>query len=408
MMKKWPFILALISIFIAVNIFLIEKKNSKVDRLHFVSNWEKIRQEHFIQSFNSNGVILPSETHYFYVDKDAGFNQFLVKEGDSVKAGTPLFEYSTANIEKQKSLLETEIARLEKDIDSIESHIKNLSTLLTSAKQDEQDQAKKDKKNKKVAATPKTVSYSIEMQINEKELEKEKLEQQLEQYQAQQSNYDNDLKDLTIVSNTSGIVKNISYDLNNPVLTIVSNTPVIQGYLSEEQLTKVKNGMRTISTSKLINGQLIGVIERISTSPKDEAGVEKKSIYPYIITLDKYNKKLNEGYHVETQIITKEITDAAVIKKNSILTDDKQSYVWVIDKGTLVKKPIQLGLHEGEKTQIKNGASPGELYIVDPNRINHSGPFITPLMVNDISKNTTKKVGYKSIIKYITIGILQR
>lgn len=405
-MKKLPFLVLFIVIFVAVNIFLIEKKDNKIDRLHVLSNWETVEQDHLIQSFTSKGVVIPSKTHYFYVDKNAGFNQFLVKEGDSVEAGTPLFDYSTYNIETQKNLLDTEIDRLEKEISSIDSHIQNLSSLLSSAKADEK--VEEDKKDKKTVSNPKTISYSIEMEINEKELEKEKLEGQIEQYKDQKNNYEDEAENLTIVSNTSGIVKKISYELNNPVITIVSNTPIIRGNLTEDQLSIVKHGMKTISTSHLFKGKINGVLEKVSTTPKEDPDVETKSFYPYEIKLDSFDQKLQEGYHVTSKVITKEVADATIIKKDSFIENKKQVYLWILQNGLVEKKPIKLGLLVKDKQQVNSGSRPGELYINNPDSIDQSGRFITLFNAGDISKRAVKKVGMKSTIKYLTIGILQR
>ncbi|QQZ09186.1 efflux RND transporter periplasmic adaptor subunit [Heyndrickxia vini] len=408
-MKKWTFLLiAFALLFIAVNVYLIEKKNNKIARLHYVSKWETVKQNHLIESFTSDGVVIPSETQYFYVDKEAGFNQFLVKEGDTVETGTPLFDYSSSNIEKQKRVLDTEIDRIEQEIESIDTHLQNLSSLLSDAEKDEAAQVKTNKKGEKSTSIPKTISYSIKIEINQKELEKEKLEQQLKQYEEQKNNYDSEAKNLTIVSNTSGIVKNISYNLKNPVLTIVSTSPVIQGALTEEQLSRVASGMKTISTSKLFKGKITGVIEKISTSPENKPKVEEKSLYPYEISLDDFEQKLHEGYHVNTQVITKEISNATVINKGSMFTQNKKHYIWVLNKGIIEKKPITLGFQINDKQQINSGARVGDFYINKPESIRQSGRFITPLNIEDINKKSIKQVKWKSTLKYVTIGILQK
>ncbi|MGE8207076.1 efflux RND transporter periplasmic adaptor subunit [Heyndrickxia sp. NPDC080065] len=407
-MKKWPYILALIILFIGVNIFLIEKKNNKIDRVHLISQWDTVKKDDLIESFPSNGVVAPSEYHYVYVDKEAGFKQFLVKEGDTVETGTPLFEYSTSNIEIQKNLLDTEIERLKKQISSIDTHIQNLQSLLSSAKADERTDKSKDKKDKKGTANPKVVSYSIEMQINDKELEKEKLEQQVEQYESQKSNYDDEASNLKIVSNTSGIVKKISYNLKNPVITIVSNTPIIQGKLTEAQLSKVESGMKTVSTSSLFKGKIDGVIEKVSTTPKEKPKVEKKSFYPYEISLSDHDQKIQEGFHVTTQIITKEVKDANIVEKGSIVNNNKQYSLWVLNRGLLEKKNIKLGLQVNGKQQVESGVELGNFYLNNPSMIDQSGSFITHLKAGEINKSAIKDVGVKSALKYVLIGILQR
>ncbi|MFH5781115.1 efflux RND transporter periplasmic adaptor subunit [Heyndrickxia oleronia] len=404
-MKKWPYLLALAIIFIGINLFLLEKKDSKVAQLHFVPKWDMVKKESLVQSFSSNGVVIPSETHHVYIDKEAGFNQFLVKEGDVVETGTPLFEYSTSTIEKQQKLLDAEIERLEKEIESIDASIQNLEAMLSSAEIDEKASEQKDDQ---IQVVPKTASYSIKLEINDKELTKEKLEQRIDQYNDQKSGYNDEASNLTIVSDTAGIVKKVAYDLNNPVITIVSSQPIIQGYLSEQQQSKVKSGMQTLTTTHLIKGKMKGVIEKVGTTPKNDPDVDKQSVYPYEIALDKPNPKLQVGYHVKSNIITKEIKDAKVIQKNSVVHQKNKEFIWSLDHGQVKKKEIQKGLQVDKNQQIKDGANIGDLYITNPHQIKKPGEFITSLKITKIDKQAIKTVGLKSSVKYILIGLLQK
>lgn len=404
-MKKWPYLLALAIIFIGINLFLLEKKDSKVSQLHFVPKWDMVKKESLVQSFSSNGVVIPSETHHVYIDKEAGFNQFLVKEGDVVETGTPLFEYSTSTIEKQQKLLDAEIERLEKEIESIDASIQNLEAMLSSAETDEKASENKDDQ---IQVVPKTASYSIKLEINDKELTKEKLEQRIDQYNDQKSGYNDEASNLTIVSDTAGIVKKVAYDLNNPVITIVSSQPIIQGYLSEQQQSKVKSGMQTLTTTHLIKGKMKGVIEKVGTTPKNDPDVDKQSVYPYEIALDKPNPKLQVGYHVKSNIITKEIKDAKVIQKNSVVHQKNKEFIWSLDHGQVKKKEIQKGLQVDKNQQIKDGANIGDLYITNPHQIKKPGEFITSLKITKIDKQAIKTVGLKSSVKYILIGLLQK
>ena len=95
-MKRWKTLSAVLvsGALIATNIYLITKEDSKVSRSIFVKDWTKVKQATVTETFQTKGVTTSAEEYKVYFDRtDKDFQRFLVKEGDEIKAGTPLYEY---------------------------------------------------------------------------------------------------------------------------------------------------------------------------------------------------------------------------------------------------------------------------------------------------------------------------
>ena len=86
-MKKWKVgtLAVLATGFIALNLFLIEKKDSKVARTVLADKWTEVKKADIIERFETDAVIKPlEEYHYYFNDQDKEFQKFLVKEGEEV------------------------------------------------------------------------------------------------------------------------------------------------------------------------------------------------------------------------------------------------------------------------------------------------------------------------------------
>ena len=63
----------------------------------------------------------------YFNGEDQAFRRFLVKEGDEVTIGTPLYEYTMKNVEQQIGNVERELAELEGEITGIDEYIEKLT-----------------------------------------------------------------------------------------------------------------------------------------------------------------------------------------------------------------------------------------------------------------------------------------
>ena len=129
-MKRWKVLSAVVvsGVLVATNLYLITKEDSKVSRSIFVEYWTKVKAATVTETFETKGVTIPAEEYEVYFDESGKeFQRFLVKEGEEVTAGTPLFEYEVKDLEKNKGEVEREITEITGSITEIEAYIKKLT-----------------------------------------------------------------------------------------------------------------------------------------------------------------------------------------------------------------------------------------------------------------------------------------
>jgi HlyD family secretion protein len=400
---KWQrgVLIALIIVFITGNLFFILKKDSKIDRAAFIESWRAAKKEDLAQTFHTSGVVAPLEEHHFYFDRKTGmFDQFLVKEGEMVASGTPLFEYTTSDIEAEVEKLEIEKEKIENQISSLEDHISQLEDYRDSLTFDEEEKL-----------SEKSILSGIERDIYEKELERDLLQQEVDKYEAQLSALDNQSGKMTVVSDLDGVVKKVREDLKNPVVTVASAEPSVKGTFSEEEMKKVSSGMKVFLSSGFFKKRAEGTLQEVREIPEGEPSVEKASRYPFTVQFDTEDgvEPPLIGSHVDVTVVTKEVNGAVTVPSNVLVKEKAGSFIWILNgSGKLEKRKVSVGMKVNGKSEIKEGLENGELVIMNPKAIQKGeGPsFITPLKLEDISKKELKKLKKEEIWKPILKGFL--
>lgn len=389
-------------LFIAGNLYLIMKSQSKIERFAFINQYAAAKKQDIKETLDKEGVVSPSEQfHYYYDDKMGSFKQFFVKKGDEVTIGTPLYEYISADIEADRARLEAEITKIENQVTALEDHISELIRYRDSLTFEEEEKVE-----------GRSIIHSVEQDIYDKELQAEMLMKVAEKYEQELEMIHTSEGKLTVVSEYDGIVSDVNAGLGNPLITINSLTPTIQGSLNEKERLRAEAGMQAVITSDLIKKKWTGTLEAADNLPADPASGQKKDKYPYTIQLDENAPQdLLQGSHVKVTFITKEVNGAVMVPKESIVRKKKKSFVWVItDGGKLDRREIQSGLQSGNQVQIKKGVESGEIIVSHSDSVQKGeGPsFITPLHPTKLERSSIKAIGKRQTAKYITKGILSR
>lgn len=408
--KKWA-IVASVIIFIVANLYLIFKKDSKIARSEYINEWTSIKEQNLVLSKKKEGVIAPLEEEYVYLKSGIGdFEQFLVKEGEEVQVGSSLFEYSPRNMEEAIKQFEAEITKLENERDAIEDAIDSLKKIEKSL-----SASSSEENNHEAAAS------SIEAQIAEKKLQLSRIEAEINKYEELVANSDESMGSLTVESGISGVVKKISHDLQNPVVTITSDEKHIKGILEEEELQEIEEGMKVIIASKSSLKKLEGIISNISVNPEQDPHVDKSSQFEFTVDFVETSEEEDEGVeeqleeektleiftgaHVDMKIITKEVEDALTIPESAI----RKGYMYVLKgNGTIEKRPTETGIKVNNTYEITSEAEKGELIVNNPSIMKTNSSFFTPIELGKMKKNDFKDMGKKELLKYIGKGFLSR
>ncbi|WLR55372.1 efflux RND transporter periplasmic adaptor subunit [Mesobacillus subterraneus] len=410
-MKKKTAILASAGIiFVSANLFLALKDDSKAVRSSYINKWAAVGKDNLTETLSAAGVITPEDEYQVYYHADDGeFKGFLVKEGDEVTNGTPLYEYSSNNIDEDLARLQAEKSQLVTEANLIDDQIQQLSYLQSVSA------------STSTASTPvfgdgsdsndsnELMNVSIEKEIYDKQREKGRVEAEIEKYDDMIDSYESS-DELGKNSEVSGTVKQVNYELKNPIVTIISDMPKVEGTFSERDLKKVEAGMEVYVQSDLITGKVTGTLTKIADYPETDPSVKKESHYPFEITLsEETEEKIIKGAHVDVSVITNQVMNAKTAPDEAIEKGKKNSYIYVLNEiGLVEKRKISKGLQLGGKTELKEGAKPGELIVQKPENVQQeNNPFFSKLKIDSLKKKTFKEESNRTIFKHIMVGFFK-
>ncbi|RTR32951.1 efflux RND transporter periplasmic adaptor subunit [Robertmurraya yapensis] len=408
--KKWT-VVTVIVLFVAVNFYLISKKDSEIARAAYIDEWRKIKEQNLILSKEKPGVVAPIEEEFVYFQNGAGdFEQFLVKEGDEVQIGTALFEYSPKNLEETIDQLEAEITRLESEEDALEDNIDNLEDIVLDLATSEDEESPSNE----------AMIASIDAEIYEKELQLSRIEAEIDKYEDLVSISDDGLSSLTVDSPIAGVVKSISHDLQNPVVTITSNDQQVVGLLDEDDMLEIKEGMSAVVYGSF--GKMEGTIAKIGVNPEQEPQVGTKSEYQFVVEMGEEEVESGEvdsdeqsevaeetpilsGTHVNLKITTLEVEDALTLPDETIHVGN----IYVLkDDGTIEKRKAKTGIEINGIHEITSKAELDELVVYEPGNLKNKTAFFTPIDIAKMKKKDFKDMGKKEIFRYLGRGFLTR
>ncbi len=415
-MNKWKIgtLAVLATGFIALNLFLIEKKDSKVARTLLAGEWTEVKKADIIERFETDAVIKPLEEYnYYYNDQDKEFQKFLVKEGDEVTAGTPLFEYITPKLDRVKGELETEKNRYEGEIAGIEEYIDELSSY-----QDTIPEAPsaKEREVAKEAGFPlddpdssAMIISSIQQEIYKQELEKKKLEEKIRAYESQLNYLDEHGDTAMTASETEGIVKKVNKQLKSPIVTIASNTLAIEGSLNEQQAKKAEPGMKIIAKQSSGKKRINGTISAIQPFPETETTVGTPSKYAFQATMQEEPESIMIGSKVKLSVVTAEAKGVLSLPKAAIQLEKKPSVYKLNGNGTVTKQVITTGLEFAGIQEVKDGLELGNIILKDSKSIPYKKPaFITPLQTEKVTINAFNELSKRQKLRFFLIGLLEK
>lgn len=414
--KKWS-VVGMIALFVVVNFFLIFKKDSEVARSKYINEWRTVKEQKLVLTKQKEGVVAPAEEENVYFQNGMGdFGEFLVAEGEEIHSGTPLFEYSPKNVDATIKKFEAEITKLENDRDAIKNNISKLEKIkgdLSKKKGKDEDTSNKD-----------AIDSTIKAQIFEKESQLSRVEGEIERLEELVSISEDDLDGLKVSSTISGVVKKISHDLQNPVMTITSSKQQIRGLLDEEEILEVEEGMKVIITSKTLKNKLEGTIAKIAVNPEQEPQVHANSQYEFVVEFDEEGADANSdiddateeteekedippkvfnGAHVDLKIITKEVEDARTLPAGTI----RNGHIYVLKQnGKIEKRKIKTGIIVNEIYEITEDVEVGELVLNNPSNIKNNTAFFTPIEISKVKKKDLQGMRKKEILKYLGRGLL--
>ncbi|WP_163528434.1 efflux RND transporter periplasmic adaptor subunit [Halobacillus ihumii] len=409
--------------FLTLNASLIYfDKDQQVEQKSYINEWSAAFTEDLFESIHTSGVFTSNETTPVYFDKQSGvFQEFLVEEGDEISEGDDLYTYQVTDYQDQLNQLETKAARLQGEITSLTDYINELEsfTIPETGSASQPSFFSESSPGDSFSQDPEPQQENSESQNIETEFMKQKAiaekELQLSQKQAHLSMVENQLSQLedtgqsiTVTSEFSGVVTNLSENLHPPLLTLSSSNLIVSGELSEEHRKQVKEGMNSYVRIPNLELEVKGLVESIKPFPQS-VDVQHPSHYPFEIVIEEDKEKVKPGYHANVEIITAEAIDA-VAAYDDVLKNGENSSAWVMnDRGRLEKREIETGIIEDRIVEVTEGLAKGELLADHPKEEFRNGAvFLTPLKLDQFEVQNLFDVAPSLMLDYGLLGLMNR
>ena len=290
------------------------------------------------------GLVVSEHTAEVTRDADKTIQELLVKEGDDVKEGQPLFRYDTEELQLNLDKKNLELEQLKSSIESYKEKIKTL-----------------ERERSGLSGTAK-LQYTVEIQsaqVDQKEAEL-KLKTKEDEVKKAQELLDNSTVTSPITGRVQKINENDTTDSDGKPAAYItiqqSGAYRVKGVLGELQRGSLKEGDRvkmvprteenaawtgTVTLVDYENPTQGSDTDRYSGMSSDE--MTSASRYPFYVELDSTDG-LMLGQHLYIELDTG--TDAPGVGISGTFlcyNEDGSAYVWAEKGGKLEKRAVTLG-----------------------------------------------------------------
>lgn len=320
------------------------------------------------------GVVESQKTLEIQKDSDREIKEVLVKAGDDVEVGTPLFTYDTASLEMDIQQAKLELERAAGEMTNLQAQIQQLE------------------KEKKDAPEEEQFSYTTQIQSAQMDLKKSEYDRKAKEVEINriQSQIDNS----TVTSEMKGVVKSVQNQeqtganmygdsSSQAFITILATGEYrVKGRVNEQNIGEITEGSPAVVRSRVNEDQVwTGTYTAVDTkNPQnntstmyysmgtEDSGQTTSTSYPFYVDLES-SQGLLLGQHVyiehDTGLSQRE---SGVWLNEAFIADlDKKPYVWAEKDGALEKRPVILGTYDQEMMQykIEDGIDSGD-YVAYP------------------------------------------
>ncbi|TCP66432.1 efflux RND transporter periplasmic adaptor subunit [Baia soyae] len=343
--KAWIWIAVVAVIGLLVGIAIFQQGNQKPD-VEVTT-----LQEHTIQeSFMTTGTLTPADEEAIFLRPEQGeLKKVWVKVGDKVSKGDKLVEY-------KNPAFTTERDQADLQVKSAELKLKQLNTQKSAGA------------SKGTQPTMPPSGENLDQQIQLAKLEVTQAKKQLDIVKTKIAN-------LVVKSKENGVVAQVNEDNSSPANTkpIVVIATVdklkIKATISEYDALKIKEGQEaTVKSDAIPDKTWKASVSQVGLLPENNSAGnvpnEKAQAANYPIELylnDQVPMKL--GSQVVVNIISSS-KKAMSVPQTAIQEESSQAYVFVVESGKAIRKPVKLGAKDEKMAEVVSGISATDKVIV--------------------------------------------
>lgn len=410
-MKKWFILLfsLVISLFIAVNSYLVFSEESPVAKTKIVKQSFIAQEEDIRQEIEKPSYLAPREIVTLYVNDEEAIEQWLIQEGDTIQAGDELVLLETERIDGQvdawvaeQSALQTQRERIEDTVAMLESERSNADSeesLNSSLSQLEEElnlefNVKMDQRG----------SYAQAIAEAERELASIDRQLNMLDYQIDQS-----YVRPAIISPISGVVARVDRHSDRPTIDIYSETADLVTYVTEEEWEDLMLGNDVLITYDEFEERGEGTLDRLDTIPAqasstlelfEKAFDDEQMQNLYEVRVDPLGTVEQQlyGKRYDIALIGQEAVDSVVVPLDYIERETKnEGIVYVLnEEGIPTKRAITIDFIL-EDEAITMSLAEGDVVLreaLDLTRV------ALPLKMTWPERQAWKTFGWKNYVKY--------
>ena len=290
------------------------------------------------------GIVVSEHVAEVQKDGEKTIAELLVKEGDDVKEGDPLFSYDTEELELALAKQELELEQLKASIENYKEQIAEL-----------------EKQSQWVGGTDK-LQFTIQIQSTQVDLKEAELNLKTKEVEVTRSK--DILENATVVSPVTGRIQSINENgmdnYGNPLAYISiqqAGAYRVKGTLGELQRGGIMEGSRIKITSRTDESlSWSGTVTLVDYENPTQGSnnnmyygvmsdeMTSSSKYPFYVELDG-SEGLILGQHVylELEVEEAETSGPSISMSFIAYEEDGSTYVWAENRGKLEKRPVTVG-----------------------------------------------------------------
>ncbi|MFP3839900.1 efflux RND transporter periplasmic adaptor subunit [Bacillus safensis] len=342
-------LIIVIGLFIGFNIAKNQAKPASTAAIKTV----KLTPKEITSTVMTPGTLSFSEEQFIYEEEEKGkLKGIAVKEGEKVKAGTPLLTYENKELEleEQQQALAVESSTLK--LEQLQNRLSELD-------------------EKKAGANIKSERDQLQLELKAAELEQKQAEISQEKVKAQ-------IEDLTVHSKIDGTVISIEQEAGaggpeerQPIIHIGHDKKmIVRGLISEYDAIKIKKKQKVKVTSDVIRGKSWqGVVKKVGAVPVQTAAETTSSDqtvqYPVEVEIKGKKPEAKPGFKMIMDIETDK-RQAQTIPETAVKKETDGQYVYVVRKNELKKVKVVIGEMSGHDLEVTKGVKAEDQIIAHP------------------------------------------
>ena len=188
---------------------------------------------------------------------------------------------------------------------------------------------------------------------------------------------------------------------SNVLMTVQTTDYVMNGQISEQDLSKIKNDMTAditiLSTGDTVKGRVSYISDRPVSSAvpqsspvNGDAGssAEPISFYNIVFTLET-QEGIVDGYHAQSVIEVN--TDKHKVPSEAIINDGNEVYVFIESEGYLKKVNVEILSESGQYSIVSGDLNQDDVVVKNPTKTMKDGDPIPNQGDKDKSKDSSKE-----------------